>query len=688
MMQYLHIINVLTFLSIIFFSSCNDNKGDTSAPEVSITFPENGAVVNEIVTISANATDNEEIDFVQFFVNDSLDSALVSVEPYLFNWNTNNIDDGNYTIAVIAQDASNNTSDTLQLNLTVDNTLSSPSAVEIIDISYSLNLMSIRFNKSTENDFNDYTILTSNSVEGSEKSEIGKIVEVTDTLFTTTDFNPIEELWYYVKVTDIYGYSETSQGFRVKDSAPSLSILNPPNYNRGSLRFQWSMNSDNDFLKYHLYSSNNEDMSSKVLIITNNIKSDTTHSVHLDLTSQTKYYQLEVEDHWGFVSVGASIQANLPFKFIKNFGGTQNDRGYAVQSVIDGYVIVGSTNSLGSGNSDVWVLKLDFEGQQVWSRVYGGQGSDFGKDIKTTSNPDGYIITGSTNSYNSDSNMDMWVIRTDDLGQTCLFDENGECSESDTKWARTFGTSGNDYGNSVVESNGEFIAVGKSGRIPSFFVVKIDAFGGKIWENLYGEGPNDNGQYVIESSGQTPKYIALGQSNNINTSDSDICIIGINSNGIEQWVRSIQYGNSLNEHGYYIFKLSGGGYIVTGTKQINHWDDLLMMKVNNDGTQSSSWTFGGSYNEVGNFAQELSDGYIVSGSTESYGQGLYDAWVVKTNDDGEEIYNHTFGGNLDDKALGGVKSINGDPVLVGYTKSFGNGGEDILLIVLDRDYQP
>jgi len=56
--------------------------------------------------------------------------------------------------------------------------------------------------------------------------------------------------------------------------------------------------------------------------------------------------------------------------------------------------------------------------------------------------------------------------------------------------------------------------------------------------------------------------------------------------------------------------------------------------------------------------------------------------------DGEEIYNHTFGGSLDDEALGGVKSINGDPVIVGYTKSFGNGGEDILLIVLDQDYQP
>ena len=131
-MQYLHIINVLTFLSIIFFNSCNDNKGDTSAPEVSVTFPENGAVVNEIVTISVNAIDNEEIDFVQFFVNDSLDSALVSAEPYLFNWNTNILDDGNYTIAVIAQDASKNTSDTLKITLTVDNSLSSPKAVEIM----------------------------------------------------------------------------------------------------------------------------------------------------------------------------------------------------------------------------------------------------------------------------------------------------------------------------------------------------------------------------------------------------------------------------------------------------------------------------------------------------------------------------------------------------------------------------
>ena len=66
------------------------------------------------------------------------------------------------------------------------------------------------------------------------------------------------------------------------------------------------------------------------------------------------------------------------------------------------------------------------------------------------------------------------------------------------------------------------------------------------------------------------------------------------------------------------------------------------MKVNNDGTQSSSWNFGGSYNEVGNYAQEVSGGYFISGFTESFGRGLYDAWIIKIDDNGNKIYDHTF----------------------------------------------
>ena len=149
-MKFSRILYFLILFSLFCFFSCNGDKGDTSPPELTIISPVNGSVVNEIVSISVNALDNEEIDFVHFFVSDSLDSMIISSEPYVFNWNTNGLDDGDYIIKVMAQDASGNASDTIQINLTVDNTLSIPSAVNIIDITYSLSMMSIPFNNSID----------------------------------------------------------------------------------------------------------------------------------------------------------------------------------------------------------------------------------------------------------------------------------------------------------------------------------------------------------------------------------------------------------------------------------------------------------------------------------------------------------------------------------------------------------
>ena len=148
MMKYLHIIYLLLPVTLVAILSCEEDKGDTSPPAVSIISPLNGSTVNEITNVNVNATDNEEVDFVRFFINDSLDSSLVSAEPYSYAWNTNKLDDGQYRLSVMAQDASGNTSDTIEAVYNVDNTISIPAAVEIVEITSGLNLMSIRFNKS------------------------------------------------------------------------------------------------------------------------------------------------------------------------------------------------------------------------------------------------------------------------------------------------------------------------------------------------------------------------------------------------------------------------------------------------------------------------------------------------------------------------------------------------------------
>ena len=337
------------FFALLLFWSCEEDKGDKSAPEVSIVSPASGSIVNEIVTITCEATDNEEVEFVQFFVNDSLDSFLVSKEPYIFVWNTNSMENGTYSIKAVAQDVNGNSAESSLISLTVDNSLSIPNSVEIENISYNLSQMTILFGQSKEDDFKSYTLYVSESSDSSDIVEIGQITEQPDTVFTPSEFDPTQQSWYFVMVTDIYGYSVLSTGYSVLDGHPTVPILKVPRYNNGILMFSWSISPDTDFLRYHLYSSTSSDMFSKTIIVTNAVKNDTTHSLVLNLTDPLKYYQIIVEDQWGFFSESSIVQAKMPFTMIKNYGGTQNERGYSVKQTSDGgYLIVGSTTSYGA----------------------------------------------------------------------------------------------------------------------------------------------------------------------------------------------------------------------------------------------------------------------------------------------------------------------------------------------------
>ena len=679
------------FFSLLLLWSCEEDKGDKSSPEVSIISPASGTTVNEIVTITCEATDNDELEFVQFFVNDSLDSFLVSEEPFIFEWNTNNIINGTYSIRAVAQDVSGNSAESSPINLMVDNSLSIPDGIEIKNISYSLTQLTIQFSQSKEGDFKSYGIYVSASGDSVDMIEIGLITDQADTVFTTSEFDPTQQSWYYIMVADVYGYTKLSNAYSVLDVAPTIPTLNVPKYKNGSLKFAWSICVDNDFLRYHLYSSTSSNMNGKNIIVTNTIKNDTTHSIILNLTDPLKYYQIIVEDHWGFFSESSIVQANMPFTMIRNYGGDQNDRGYSVKQTSDGgYIIAGSTTSYGVGGSDLWIIKLSQSGEFSWSNTYGGQGNDAGRDIVQTSDG-GYIVTGYTKSFSAGGDMDLWLIKTDANGQSCQYSNDGTCSDGSSRWAKTFGTSGNDFGNSVQEtSEGDFIVAGKSGRIPSIYALKTNASGIKLWENLYGSGPSDRAQYVIETQGNN--FLIVGKENQPNTSDDDLRLIKINNDGELVWSYPFGNGNSVADIGNYICELSGGGYAIAGATQSNgngNWDNLWLIKTTTSGTQQWSKNFGGSYTETGNYVQEtIEGGFIVSGSTESVGQGLYDIWIVNTDYTGNEIYTQTFGGNMDDKALGGTKGSNGELIIIGYTGSFGNGGEDMLLIKLDPDYQP
>lgn len=86
--------------------------------------------------------------------------------------------------------------------------------------------------------------------------------------------------------------------------------------------------------------------------------------------------------------------------FDNTFGGDSLDMGYSIQQTIDGgYIITGSTESYGSGDADVYLIKTDANGDSLWTKTFGGPGQDYGSSLQITSDG-GYIITGRTEHAN------------------------------------------------------------------------------------------------------------------------------------------------------------------------------------------------------------------------------------------------------------------------------------------------
>ncbi len=360
--------------------------------------------------------------------------------------------------------------------------------------------------------------------------------------------------------------------------------------------------------------------------------------------------------------------------WMKTFGGAKDDIGSAVQVSTDGgYVVAGHTSSYGVGGMDIWLIKTDSAGEEIWSRVFGGGGDEFATSLQRTDDG-GYIIAGITPSFGA-GGKDLWLIKTDAQGKE--------------EWDKAFGGSMDDGGFSVLQTeDGGYITTGATGSMgPStIWLVKTDGLGDKEWERTI-DLNSDVGQISTGSSIQEAGeggYIIAGDS-----SKGSILLIKTDAQGGKEWEKS--FGGSAVDSAFFdansrVLLTSDGGYLIEGfaSSEESGGMDLCLIKTDSAGNVIWSRTYGGKGDDYGTAVQQTADGgYIIVGHTSSSGEGGADLWLFKTDSVGNVIWTKTFGGREGDYGTGVQQNADGGYIVTGRTTSYGAGGVDMWLIRTD-----
>lgn len=360
----------------------------------------------------------------------------------------------------------------------------------------------------------------------------------------------------------------------------------------------------------------------------------------------------------------------------KTYGGASEDSAYSVCPSGDGgFVFAGSTKSSGAGEYDVYVVKTDGDGNEIWSKTYGGESNDGGKSV-CSAGDGSFIIAGYTKSFGAGED-DVYLIKIDGNGNEI--------------WSKTYGGTAGDAARSVYPvTDGGFIVAGYTASSGAgkkdAYLIKVNNNGDEIWSKTFGSDRSETGHSVQQTA--DGGFIVAGYAEIINVfvPQNDIYLLKTDHNGNQLWTKT--FGGGKNESGSSVRQTSDGGFIIAGITFSyglgNH--DAYLIRTDNTGNELWSKTFGGIRNESGTFSRETDDGgFILAGYTESFGAGKKDIALIRTDSDGNELWFKTFGKEKDDICGALHQTDDGGFLIAGYSKSVATDDYDAYLVRTDSD---
>ena len=652
-MRFLRIL-LIAFL----LTGCEDEQSDTTPPTVSISSPVSGQTVFEIVTISVTTQDNEGVARVQFIVNDSLEMTD-SESPFQYDWNTTQYINGSeHVVKAVSYDTSDNYTESQPILLIVDNTNASPEPVDVLSVDYDFEYMTVIWEESTASDFSSYKLLHAEQEE-SDRDTVVTLSDISTTTHQISDFDPTHTNYFWVMVSDTLGLYSVGESLSNQiDEPPSEPVLYPIVYEDGHFQITWSQNHDDDFESYRLYESESPSMGGRVLIQTTSERADTSFSQPIS-ANEVRYYSVYTRDFWGLTEESETQQGNSFEIFMRTFGGDEDEVGRSVQQTSDGgYIVTGYTDSFSDGPRDLWLVKIDPNGNEEWNQMYDEGYGEAGYSVEQSLDG-GFIITGSKGG-------DVWLVKSDSGGEE--------------EWNQSFYGESSDCGQSVQQTaDGGYVVSGYTNSYGSggsdVLLMKTDVDGNSEWMQTFGGSDYDVGRSVQQT--MDGGYIITGTTESFGVSEEDVWLIKTDSEGDEEWNQT--FDNGQTDRGYSGAQTSDGGYIITGWSWTGT-PDVWLIKTDASGNEEWNRVFGDNLTHAGgNSVQQTTDGgYIVTGTGPIEGN----IWLIKTDPAGNEEWSQSFSEGTWDNGYSVQQTTDGGYVVVGYIDVY-SGNTDLMIIKTD-----
>jgi len=276
-----------------------------------------------------------------------------------------------------------------------------------------------------------------------------------------------------------------------------------------------------------------------------------------------------------------------------------------------------------------------------------------------------------------------------DAGSSC---QAGDCTcinPPTTIWDKTYGGDGFDTFRAVtLVADGGLAVAGRrapdGSSYPDLWLVSMDSEGNPLWDSSFGGDKADGayGMTILPDGG----FALAGRTESSQDDQMDYggaWLVRTDSQGSLLWDKT--YGGGAFGA---VAALSDGGFALGGGKKPNSMQANQFWLVRTDAGGNELWnkTYGGNDYDSSSALAALPDGgFVLAGATESKGAGMTDSWLVRTDDQGNLLWDKTYGGAKFDRSWALARLPDGGFALAGATMSKGSGGRDFWLVRTDSE---